>query len=194
MAKLTAYAPSSTKDAGCQKHFRDQVAELSYLIDLPKLLSVSVTPVVLISASGLILLALYNRLGLLNSRVRNFHREKMALIKDIEREDGADRRLLLNMISTQIERVMSKARLTVRSISTLLVAIAAFVLCSLCAAIGTLLPLFSYVAFAFHLLGLGLFLTAVGIAHFEISRSIAPMEEENAYLDFYCSGLDSIES
>jgi hypothetical protein len=164
------------------------------MMDVANLLSVSVTPVVLISASGLILLALYNRLGLINARVRNFHREKMALIKDIEREDGADRRLLLNMISTQIDRVMKKARLTVLSLSALLSAIAAFVLCSLCAAIGTLLPSLNYVAFAFHLLGLGLFLTAVGIALFEINRSIAPMAEENAYLDFYCSGLETQSS
>jgi hypothetical protein len=170
--------------------FSDRIAEKSSVMDIAKLLSVSVAPVVLISASGLILLALYNRLGLLYARVRNFHREKMALIKDIEREDGADRRLLLNMISTQIARVMSKARLTVRSISTLLCAIASFVLCSLCSAIGTLFPWFNYVAFAFHLIGLGLFLIAVGIAIVEIRRSIRPMEEENAYLDFYSSGLD----
>lgn len=158
-------------------------------MDIAKLLSVSVTPVVLISASGLIVLALYNRLGLINARVRNFHREKMSLVRELEVDDRIDKRLLLNMMNAQIARVMNKAKLTSLGLSALLSAIVSFVLCSLTAAIGTLVPVVNYVAFGFHLLGLALFLVAILVALFELRHSLEPMQEENEYIDFYCAGI-----
>ena len=164
-------------------------------MDLARLLQVSVTPVVLISASGLVTLALYNRLGLINARIRHFHREKMSLIRELEANDSLQRRLLLNMMNAQIDRVMHKAWLMVLSLYCLLSAIAMFVLCSFFAAASTVAdalhdPL-SYVAFSCFLLGLGLFLASILLALAELTRSLRPMEEENAYLDFYTAKLSS---
>jgi hypothetical protein len=162
-------------------------------MDLARLLQVSVTPVVLISASGLVTLALYNRLGLINGRIRNFHREKVALLKELEHDDTVHRRLLMNMMNTQIERVMHKAWLMLLSLYCLLTAIAAFVLCSLFAALSTLWEvgqtITTYTAFACFLLGLALFLGAIVFAILELTKSLRPMEEENAYLDFYFATL-----
>jgi hypothetical protein len=164
-------------------------------MDLARLLQVSVTPVVLISASGLVTLALYNRLGLINARIRHFHREKMALLRELERDDSLNRRLLLNMMNAQIDRVMAKARLMVMSLYSLLLAIALFVLCSFFAAVTTVIDAWhdetAWVAFGCFLLGLGLMLLAIVLAIAELTRSLQPMSEENAYLDFYAANLPS---
>lgn len=159
-------------------------------MNLAEILHVSVTPVVLISASGLVALALYNRLGLINARVRNFHREKISLLKELRADDDVDKRLLLNMMNSQIARVMHKATLMVWSLYGVLLGIVAFVLCSLLAALGTMWPTVSYAAFALHLAGLCLFLAGVLMALWELTRSLTPMAEENAYLEFYSVCID----
>lgn len=163
-------------------------------MNLAEILHVSVTPVVLISASGLVSLALYNRLGLINTRVRNFHREKISLLKELQADDHIDKRLLLNMMNSQIARVMHKARLMVWSLYGVLLGIVAFVLCSLLAAVGTIWPMLSYAALALHLAGLCLFLGGVLMALWELTRSLSPMAEENAYLDFYSVCIDGSRS
>ena len=52
------------------------------------LLSASVTPIVLVSACGLVTLVLYNRLGAILARLRAFHQQKVELLQNFDEQEG----------------------------------------------------------------------------------------------------------
>ena len=79
-------------------------------MDAFHLLSVSVTPVVLISACGLVTLALYNRLNAILARIRAFHQQKMEVLEKFDKYEGDDQAILLEMIDSQITKVTVKAK------------------------------------------------------------------------------------
>ena len=95
------------------------------------MLSVSVTPVVLISACGLVTLALYNRLGTILARIRAFHQQKIVLLKNLHEHEVVEQQMLLDMLDSQIVGITVKARVIQKGLYCLLAAIAAFLLCSL---------------------------------------------------------------
>ena len=102
------------------------------------LLSVSVTPLVLISACGLVTLALYNRLGVILARIRAFHQQKIELLKNLHEYEVVEQQMLMELLDSQIVGVTVKARMTQKSLFFLLAAIAAFLLCSLFAGVTEL--------------------------------------------------------
>ncbi|HEV3005797.1 MAG TPA: DUF2721 domain-containing protein, partial [Pirellulales bacterium] len=91
----------------------------------------SVTPVVLISACGLVTLALYNRLGAILARIRAFQQHKIELLEHLHQREAAEQQMLLDMIDSQIVGVTAKARAIQKGLICLLAAIAAFLCCSL---------------------------------------------------------------
>ncbi len=95
------------------------------------MLSVAVTPIVLISACGLVTLALYNRLGTILARIRAFHQQKIELLGKLQRDDAVDPEPLLDLLDAQVVTVTVKARMIQKGLFCLLAAIAAFLLCSL---------------------------------------------------------------
>lgn len=149
-------------------------------MDISQLLTASVTPVVLISACGLITLALYNRLGAILARLRAFHQQKLELLRQLESDES---RTLLSMVDSQIEKVTLKARVVQKGLYCLLSAVMAFLLCSLFAAVAVLYKQFSMIALGMHFIGLSLFLSGIGWAIRELTLSITPLDEENAYLE-----------
>jgi len=152
-------------------------------MNVSHLLSASVTPVVLVSACGLITLALYNRLAAILSRLRAFHQQKIELLKDVDEHGLHESRTLLEMVDSQIEKVTYKARIIQKSLYCLLSAVMAFLSCSLLAAAAVLNSHFSAVALGMHFVGLLLFLAEIGWAIRELALSITPLDEENAYLE-----------
>lgn len=152
-------------------------------MDISHLLSASVTPVVLISACGLITLALYNRLGIILARLRAFHQQKLELLKGADERESDESQTLLDMVDSQIEKVTLKARVIQKSLYCLLAAVSAFLLCSLFAAIAILNERFSTAAVGMHFVGLLLFLAGISWAVRELTLSITPVDEENAYLE-----------
>jgi hypothetical protein len=151
-------------------------------MDTSHLISASVTPVVLISACGLITLALYNRLGAILSRLRAFHQQKLELLKDNGESETVESHTLLDMLDSQIAKVTLKARVIQKGLYCLLSAVVSFLLCSIFAALAVVNETFSMVALGMHFVGLLLFLTGIGWAIRELALSITPLDEENAYL------------
>lgn len=156
-------------------------------MDTVHLLSISVTPVVLISACGLILLALYNRLNAILVRVRAFHQQKMTLLEEVGKSGAEERQSLLDMIDSQILKVTAKAKAIQKGLFCLLSAVVAFLLCALLAPAVLLHERIGIAAFAMHALGILLFLTGAGWAIRELSISLIPLEEESAYLEILTS-------
>ena len=152
-------------------------------MDAAHLLSVSVTPVVLISACGLVTLALYNRLGTILARIRAFHQQKIELLKNLHDHRFVEFQMLIDMLNSQIVGITVKARMIQKSLYSLLAAIVAFLLCSLFAGATALHEWVGMVALGMGFLGLCLFLVGIGLAMWELRLSLIPLEEENAYLE-----------
>ena len=150
-------------------------------MDAFRLLSISVTPVVLISACGLVLLALYNRLGAILVRIRAFHQQKIELLENAD--NGDDQVMLLKMLDSQISKVTFKAKTIQNGLYCLLSAILAFLICSLLGATTVLHKSLGVVALGMHVVGLCLFLAGIGLAIRELTLSLVPLEEENAFLE-----------
>ncbi len=155
-------------------------------MDALRFISLSVTPVVLISACGLITLALYNRLGTILARIRDLHRQKIQLIERLEPStDGrppGDEELLLELLDAQVGAVTVKAKTVQRGLFCLLAAVLAFLLCSLLAAASGLHDLVGALALSMHVVGLALAAAGIGWAIRELTLSISPLEEESAFL------------
>ncbi len=146
------------------------------------MLSASVTPVVLISACGLVTLALYNRLGTILARIRAFHLQKIELLKQRHEQVRKEHTMLLEMLDTQIDVVTVKARMVQRGLMCLLAAIAAFLVCSLLAGAAFLHDRVGTAAIVTGAIGNILFLTGLGWAMRELMLSLSPLEEESNYL------------
>jgi len=146
-------------------------------------LSASVTPVVLISACGLVTLALYNRLGTILARIRAFHLQKIELLKQRQEQRHAEHEMLLEMLDTQIDIVTVKARMIQKGLACLLASIAAFLICSLFAGATVLHEGFGMAAIVTGAFGNILFLIGLGWAMRELMLSLSPLEEESSYLN-----------
>src|ERR1035437_7082554 len=102
-------------------------------------IAASVAPVVIISASALLCLALYNRLATIISRIRAVQRERLELQERIETlspkeiDHGTALRLtcISESLAEQTTRIRRRARLIRNSLLFLLAAIASLVICSL---------------------------------------------------------------
>jgi len=151
-------------------------------MDASHLLSASATPVVLVSACGLVTLALYNRLGAILARIRAFHQQKIELLKNLHEHEVPEQQVLMDMLDSQIVGVTLKARVIQKGLYCLLAAIAAFLVCSLFAGATELHELVGFVALVMFVLGWSLFLVGLGWAMWELKLSLSPLEEESTYL------------
>ena len=152
-------------------------------MDTSHLLSASVTPVVLISACGLVTLALYNRLGAILARIRSFHQQKIGLLDGLQEQDLDGPHLLLDMLDSQIKEVTDKAKVLQKALFCMLAAMSTFLLCSVFAGATVLNVGFGIAAVGTCVLGIGLFLSGIGLAMRELALSLIPLDEENAYLE-----------
>jgi len=159
--------------------------------DVYKFISASVVPVVIISASGLLGLALYNRMAALVSRIREFQRERLLehdrylqARTDGKLTDLARRRhqQLRRMLETQTAHVLRRARLMKRSIISLWATIASLTLCSLALGLSTLHPAGNYVALVFFVIGTVLLLVSVVFAALEMIAALEPVEQESQFV------------
>jgi len=152
-------------------------------MDTSYMLSVSVSPVALISACGLITLALYNRLGAILARIRAFHQQKIELLDDLPEHDAGEAQMLLDLLDSQIAKVTGKAKAIQKGLYCLLSAVLAFLLCSLFAAAAVINEWAGVLAVVMHVLGLSLFLLGIVWAIGELTHSLTPLEEESSYLE-----------
>lgn len=147
-----------------------------------QLLTASTTPVVLVSACGLLLLALYNRLAAILARVRALHAQQFELLRSADSHRPEDLRELAGILDSQVRSVTGKARMVQRGLSCLLLAAAAFLCCSMLSAAAILHPWLGPLVLVIELSGIALFLLGIAAALWELSVSVTPIEELSATL------------
>ena len=147
-----------------------------------QLLSSSFTPIVLISACGLITPSLYSRLGDILSRIRLIHHQKIELLKNLNEHDFEEQQMLLDMLDSQSEQITDKARMIKKSLNCLLSAIAAFLFCSVFAGAEELSAWVGLAALVSGSVGVLLFLVGLGWAKRELAMSLEPLEAEQEHL------------
>lgn len=145
-------------------------------------LSSSFTPVVLISACGLITPSLYNRLGEILNRIRLVHHQKIELLKNLHEHELEEQQMLLDMLDLQIDQITDKAKMVRKGLVCLLAAIAAFLFCSVLAGAAEIHPWLSMAGFGMGLIGVSLFLIGLAWAMRELSLSLTPLEQESDHL------------
>ena len=157
-------------------------------IDLTKIVSASVVPVVIISACGLLSLAFYNRMAAIVSRLRGFQRERMhqqeALQKLGDQKDAAAQKhwLVLELLELQTTHVIRRAKLIRLTLLFLLLTIGMLIGCSLALGLSVLLPTTIYVAIPLFVCGLLSMLAATITAAMELKRALEPVELESRFI------------
>jgi len=148
----------------------------------PNIISVSVVPVVIISACGLLSLAFYGRLAALVSRLRTFQREMLREQENWARQGLPDQKQLLEVLRTQTLRVTERARLIRLALIFFLFAVALLIVCSLTLALSWFFPLATLFAAVFFVLGLLSMLCGVVSAMLELRDSLEQVEFEGRYV------------
>jgi hypothetical protein len=148
-----------------------------------------VAPVIMISACGLLCLALYNRLAAIVSRARAFNKERHELqlqlsalqsrssaSADIEEVAGR-----LDLLGTQVRQILGRARQVRNALQCLLVSILSMLGCSLATGISTLSGAGQaafWGAIAFYVLGIISMGTGIVMAILELRLALEPASTE----------------
>jgi hypothetical protein len=148
----------------------------------PNIISVSVVPVVIISACGLLSLAFYGRLAALVARLRTFQREMLREQENWAREGLEDQKRLLEVLRTQTLRVTERARLIRVALLFFLFAVALLIVCSLTIALSGFFPVATFFAAAFFVFGLLCMLCGVIAAMLELRDSLEQVELEARFV------------
>jgi len=142
-----------------------------------------VAPVILISAGGLICLALYNRLALIVGRARHFHKERFdatgalrsAPPGSIEAGRLKERIALLDQ---QSREVRGRARLVRTALIALMVMILCMLACSLALGATPWWPPFQHVATGLFVLGVLAMMQSVVASIVELRLALGPVTLE----------------
>jgi hypothetical protein len=172
--------------------------------DWTRIISTSVVPVAIISASALLCLAFYNRLSGLISRLRGFQRERLAEYEQYAEhvrsghEDASSisqHQQMLGMLEVQTKRVYRRAKLVRGALLHLLAAIGCLVLCSLSMGLGLVAPagglVAGYAAQAFFVFGMILLLGGAGLGFIEMWNALEPIQLETKFVSRLSRELDS---
>jgi hypothetical protein len=158
---------------------------------LSKIISAGTGPIIVISACGLLCLALYNRLSGLVSRLRLFHRERLKEQEELghqrtsAHQDPAAVTVhheMLAALKAQTTHLMNRARLIQKSLSCLLLTIACLSICSLVLGLSVLWPSLIVAAVIFFIAGMTLLIVGVGFAMKELQQALQPVELESRFI------------
>jgi hypothetical protein len=143
-------------------------------------------PVVMISACGLLCLALFNRLATIVARIRQFNRER--LDQNLRRRGAAiaaqrAMTLLGSALERQIPRMLHRARLIHRALIGLVSCVICMLISSLGIGLAHLEPAVLSVAIGCFVLGIGCMLGGMSVALRELTISLADVELEARVLD-----------
>ena len=130
-----------------------------------------VTPAVMISACGLLLLSVSNKLGRIVDRIRDLNTEDRGLAAEVE----AVRRL---SIRTQIDLLLRRALLLRNACGLLYLAVAVFALTSLCVGLSGSGHVFEVLMLVLFVIGLATVVWAGILAYLEIRLSHHAIAEE----------------
>jgi hypothetical protein len=151
-----------------------------------KLVSASVAPVVVISASGLLCLAFYNRLAAIVSRLRTVQRERLqeqlALRAALERRDVTTvrrHRRMLNNLKHQTAGIIGRAHIIRLTLLGLLATVAFLIVSSILNGLALLWPPLAIAAAALFVTGMLCLLAGVIAAMIELKLSLDVVELES---------------
>jgi hypothetical protein len=140
-------------------------------VGLLSLVQSMVTPAVMISACGLLLLSMSNKLARIVDRIRELNAEDRGL----EAETEAVRRL---SIRNQIDLLLRRALLLRNACGLLYLAVAVFALTSLCVGLSNAAHAFAVLMLVLFVFGLGTVVWAGILAYLEIRLSHRAVAEE----------------
>lgn len=146
------------------------------------IISLSVLPVVIISACGLLSLAFYGRLAAVVSRLRGFQREILVEQEKFERTGSVEHAGLLEVLRTQTEQVKRRARLIRLALMFFLSAVGLLIICSLTLAFTWYAREAALGAAAFFVLGLISMFCGIIAALMELRGALEPVELEARFV------------
>lgn len=148
----------------------------------PNIISISVVPVVIISACGLLSLAFYGRLAALVARLRTFQREMLRAQERWAKEGLEDHQLLLEVLRKQTLRVTERARLIRLALLFFLCAVLLLIVCSLTLVLSWFFHAATVAAAVFFVAGLVSMLCGVIAAILELRESLEQVEFEGRFV------------
>ena len=154
-------------------------------MDLPawqNIISMSVVPVVIISACGLLSLAFYGRLAAVVSRLRAFQREMLKEQEKREQTGEVEQARLIEVLRTQTQQVTRRARLIRLALWFFLVAVALLIVCSLSLVASWFVRQAAFLAAVFFVLGLLSMLGGIIAAMLELRGALQPVELEERFV------------
>lgn len=145
-------------------------------------------PVVMISAGGLLCLALYNRLAMIVTRARLFHKEAFdarTRLESLSAQAVEAQRLRerLAVLDGQVQRILWRARKVRDALLALLTMVLCMLACSLALGATMLDPRATYVAFGGFALGVLAMGVAMVLAMVELVHALDPVHAERETLD-----------
>ena len=146
------------------------------------IISLSVLPVVIISACGLLSLAFYGRLAAVVSRLRGFQREILVEQEKLERTGSVEGARLLEVLRTETEQVKRRARLIRSALMFFLSAVGLLIICSLTLAFTWYVRETALFAAMFFVLGLLSMLGGIVAALIELRGALEPVELEARFV------------
>ena len=146
------------------------------------IISMSVVPVVIISACGLLSLAFYGRLAAVVSRLRGFQREMLKEQQKLAHTGGVEEARLLELLSIQTQQVTRRARLIRNALTFFLLAVAVLILCSLCLVASWFVHQVAFVAAGLFVVGLLAMLSGIIAAMVELRGALEPVELETRFV------------
>ena len=155
-----------------------------------QVMQVLVAPVVMISAGGLLCLALYNRLAMIVTRMRLFLKEEfdarthLSAMDELEHDSVRGRRLehRVEVLGEQSVRILGRAKLIRGSLMLLLGMVLCMLLCSLALGGSLLWVDAAYVALVSFTVGVMLTMAAMVLAMIELTRALDPVVAERLAL------------
>jgi Protein of unknown function (DUF2721) len=154
-------------------------------VNLPEwqnIISMSVVPVVIISACGLLSLAFYGRLAAVVSRLRGFQREMLKEQQKLAHTGGVEEARLLELLSVQTQQVTRRARLIRGALMFFLLAVALLILCSLVLVASWFVHQVAFVAAGLFVVGLLAMLGGIIAAMVELRGALEPVELETRFV------------
>jgi Protein of unknown function (DUF2721) len=152
------------------------------LTEWQSIISMSVVPVVIISACGLLSLAFYGRLAAVVSRLRGFQREMLEEQQKLARTGGVEEARLLELLRVQTRQVTRRARLIRNALMFFMLAVAVLILCSLCLVASWFLHQVAFAAAALFVVGLLAMLGGIISAMVELRGALGPVELETRFV------------
>lgn len=153
-----------------------------HLPEWPNVISMSVVPVVIISACGLLSLAFYGRLAAVVSRLRGFQREMLVEQEKLARTGDVGEARLLELLRIQTQQVTRRARLIRLALLYFLLAVALLIVCSLTLVTSWFVHQAELVAAVFFVLGLISMLCGIIAAMMELRGALQPVELETRFV------------